>query len=85
MGKRDCKYQIVYRDEALEYFISGGWVFFQRPKASGGGYWLGRTFDDVFLLELEYPVSLHEGIVFLNQLTEVADKFMDFDDDFQLT
>lgn len=85
MGKRDCKYQIVYRDEALEYFIPGGWVFFQRSKTCGGGFWLGRTFDDVFMLELVYPVSLHEGIVFLNQLSDVADKFMDFDDDFQLT
>ncbi|MFP8620397.1 hypothetical protein ACLH2L_09885 [Klebsiella grimontii] len=85
MGKIDCKYQVVYRNEGVECFISGSWVFFQRPKECGGGYWLGRTFDNVFMLELEYPVSLHEGIIFLNQLTEVADKFMDFDDDFQLT
>lgn len=37
MGKRDCKYQIVYRDEALEYFISGGWFFFNAQKSTVGG------------------------------------------------
>lgn len=43
MGKKDSNYQIVYRGEGLKNFIPGGWVFFQRPKECGGGYWLGRT------------------------------------------
>lgn len=36
MGKINCKCQVVYRDEGLEYFISGGWGFFQRPKECAG-------------------------------------------------
>lgn len=84
MGNYDCNYQIVYRDEILNKYEPGGWVFFQRQKECGGGYWFGRTFDGVFILELEYPVSLHAGIVYLNQITNVAANFMDFDDDFKL-
>lgn len=36
----DANYQIVYRGDDLECFHSGGWVFFQRPKHAGGGFWL---------------------------------------------
>ncbi|XFW42561.1 hypothetical protein AAHT82_03240 [Klebsiella pneumoniae] len=85
MGSHDSNYQIVYRGEVLERYEPGGWVFFQRQKEYGGGYWLGRTCDGVFIMELEYPVSLHDGIVYLNQLTRVSANFMDFDDDFSLT
>lgn len=84
MGKHDCNYQIVYRGETLQKYEPGGWVFFQRPKECGGGYWFGRTYVGVFMLDLERPVSLHDGIIFLNQLNEVASNFMTFDDDFKL-
>ncbi|WP_032696833.1 hypothetical protein [Raoultella planticola] len=77
MGKRDCKYQIVYRDEALEYFISGGW-FFSTPKRVRGGYWLGRTYQDCFWLELEFPVSLHDGVVFLMEVTRIEQQSDEF-------
>jgi len=65
MGKKDDNYQIVYRRERLEKYHPGGWVFFQGPKECGGGYWLGRTYDDLFWLELEFPISLHDGVVYL--------------------
>lgn len=42
MGGKVPNYQIVYRDETLNYFKPGGYVFFQRLKEYGGGYWLGK-------------------------------------------
>nr|VGL71897.1 Uncharacterised protein [Klebsiella pneumoniae] len=36
MGKRDCKYQIVYRDEALSILFPGV-VFFNAQKSTVGG------------------------------------------------
>ncbi|MGC1009533.1 hypothetical protein [Pantoea agglomerans] len=69
MAGKDTNYQIVYRGDYLEYFHSGGWVFFQRPKKAGGGFWLGRTYDFVFMIELPLPVSLREGIIYLQQLS----------------
>lgn len=71
MGVKDSNFQIVYRGEVLEHFRPGGWVFFQRPKECGGGYWLGRTYDDVFMIEYERPVSLNEGMRFLMIVDEV--------------
>lgn len=68
MAGSDTNYQIVYRGNCLECFHSGGWVFFQRPKEAGGGFWLGRTYDFVFMIELPCPVSLREGIIYLQQL-----------------
>lgn len=65
MGVKDSKFQVVYRGEVLENLKPGGWVFFQRPKEYGGGYWLGRTYDDVFMIEYERPVSLNEGMRYL--------------------
>lgn len=68
MAGSDANYQIVYRGDNLECFHSGGWVFFQRPKHAGGGFWLGRTYDFVFMIELPRPVSLYKGIIYLQQL-----------------
>lgn len=56
MAGSDTNYQIVYRGDYLECFHPGGWVFFQRPKEVGGGFWLGRTYDFVFMIELPRPV-----------------------------
>ena len=56
-------------------------MLFQRQKQYGGGYWLGKTLDDLFMLELEHPVSLHDGVVYIVQYGKAAANFMDFDDD----
>ncbi|WP_338463883.1 hypothetical protein [Franconibacter daqui] len=85
MGKSDSNFQVVYRGETLDSYRQGGWVFFQRKKEHGGGYWLGRTYDDVFIIEYECPISLHEGIIFINQTGSIAATTNDFDDDFFLT
>ncbi|WP_213672548.1 hypothetical protein [Raoultella ornithinolytica] len=84
MGK-DTNYQVVYRGETLPHYIPGGWVFFQRPIECGGGFWLGKTFDGLFMLEMDRPVSLHDGLCYIVQHMNVSEDFMDFDDDFTLT
>jgi len=43
-------------------------VFFQRPKENGGGFWLGRTYDGVFWLEISSPVSLSQGLLYLQAM-----------------
>lgn len=84
MGNKDSNYQIVYRGEGLKNFIPGGWVFFQRPKNCGGGYWLGRTYEDCFWLELEFPVSLNDGLVFLLEVTRVEQRNDESDANYSL-
>ena len=68
MAGSDTNYQIVYRGESLTDYVPGGLVFFQRPKENGGGFWLGRTFDGVFWFEIYEPVSLSQGLVYLQEL-----------------
>lgn len=65
MGVKDSNYQVVYRGQELPRFINGGWVFFQRLKEYGGGYWIGQTYEDAFIFGIERPVSLNEGMAFL--------------------
>ncbi|PPX83815.1 hypothetical protein C3D70_13025 [Cronobacter sakazakii] len=84
MANTDSNYQIVYRGECLEHFSPGGWVFFQRLKEYGGGYWMGQTFEDCFVFGIERPVSLNEGLRYLMFVSMVANE-PDFDDDFTLT
>jgi len=84
MSSKELGYQVVYRGESLEYFEEGGWVFFQRLKEYGGGYWLGRTYQNVFILELERPTSLYEGIHFYLASQSVEKHADKFDDNFTL-
>lgn len=83
MGGKDLNYQVVYRGEELSPYREGGWVFFQRPKSCGGGFWFGRTYSDCFWLEFEQPTSLGIGIEYLLSLRKVD--VNSFDDDFKLT
>lgn len=84
MGSKELGYQIVYRGESLPHFVEGGWVFFQRLKEYGGGYWLGRTYNDAFIFGLERPASLFEGIQFILASRSVERNADKFDDDFTL-
>ncbi|EGK3637220.1 hypothetical protein IOT25_004402 [Escherichia coli] len=88
MGGKDSSYQIVYRGETLENFKPGQYVFFQRAKEYGGGYWLGRTHEDGVKFLLEEPTSLGRGFEFLITHSSVEARFMEFvddADDFKLT
>ncbi|HHT4259159.1 TPA: hypothetical protein ACTYZB_004826 [Klebsiella variicola] len=81
MGKKDSGYQVVYRGETLQNFRPGQYVFFQREKQYGGGYWLGKTHADGFEFVLEKPISLREGMKFLLTLAKVEASYMEFVDD----
>lgn len=83
--KNDMDYDVVLRGQMLERIREGRWVFFQRLKEYGGGFWLGRTYHNVFILEFERPTSLREGILFIMQTKSVERNFPSFDDDFELT
>ncbi len=85
MASNELGYQVVYRGQGLEYFVDGGWVFFQRLKEYGGGFWLGRTYHDVFILEYDRPTSLYDGILFIFEMKRTERGFTAFDDDFTLT
>jgi len=84
MGGRELGYQVVYCGETLQSFVDGGWVFFQRPKHCGGGYWLGRTYPYAFVFGIERPVSLYEGIQYIMLVKRVETVSDKFDDDFEL-
>lgn len=80
MGGKDDNYEVVYRGEMLKSYRPGRYVFFQRSKESGGGYWLGRTYDDCFIFELEKPISLAYGLQYLLCLASIqrrANEFVD--------
>ena len=88
MGSKNSKYVIVYRSEALEHLIPGQFVFFQRKKEYGDGFWLGKTHEDGFEFVLEQPTSLSYGLAYLISLSSVEARHMEFVDDiddFKLT
>jgi len=81
MGGKDANYQVVYRGETLKGYRPGGYVFFQRSKESGGGYWLGRTYDYCFIFELEKPISLAYGLEYLLWLESIKRRATEFLDE----
>lgn len=69
MGGRDYKFQIVYRGESLPVFRSGGWVIFQRSRESGGGFWLGQTFENAFIFGRPFPLTYREALLLAMDFT----------------
>ncbi|KAF1366787.1 hypothetical protein [Yokenella regensburgei] len=86
MGSKESNYEVIGRGETCDYLIPGKWVFIQRAKEHGGGFWFGRYFEDTrcFWLEFERPTSLREGIEYLFAMSKVEPLSNTFDDDFQL-
>lgn len=84
MGGKDANYQVIYRGEVLEFLRHGEWVFFQRSKDVGGGYWLGRTYPDFYQFGPELPVSLFQGLQYIMAADKVEAVSNTFDDDFDL-
>lgn len=78
MGVKDSNYQVVKRGESLPRFVDGGWVFFQRLKEYGGGFWVGRTYSDAFIFGIEKPVSLIEGMQFMIAVNSAEARSMEF-------
>lgn len=84
MGSKGEEYQIIYRGQSLGRYFPGQWAFFQRPKECGGGYWLGRVYDDCFWLELQWPVSLRDGLIYMIKANKMIENANNFDDEFTL-
>lgn len=78
-----ANYDVVHRGNVLNSIIPGKWIFFQRAKIYGGGWWFGRAYDDCFVFEFPYPTSLREGIEYLNRYESMCTQPA-FDDDFEL-
>ncbi|CAH0178504.1 hypothetical protein SRABI106_01046 [Rahnella aquatilis] len=86
MGK-DLGFDVVHRGETRDWIPPGRYVFFQRRKEYGGGYWLGQVYDDWFGFVIEEPVSLRQGIEYLMSLRSNESQlggFHDEQDDFFL-
>jgi hypothetical protein len=66
MGGNSLGFEVVYRGENRDWIMPGSYVFFQRAKEYGGGYWFGQVYDDCFVFAIEKPVALREGIEFLD-------------------
>jgi len=59
--------------------------FFSVPRsAAGGGGWLGRTYEDCFWLELEFPVLLYDGLGFLMEVIMIEQRSDEFDANYSL-
>lgn len=87
MGVKDATFDVVYRGETRDRIKPGTYVFFQRLKEHGGGYWLGQAYDDWFGFVIERPVSLREGMILLLTISDQEKDIMKFDDsldDFRL-
>lgn len=86
MSSKDSGYDIIFLGAELkaEYIKPGRWVFFQRLKEYGGGFWFGRTYPDYYEFGLPYPVSLKVGIDHLLLVDRVEGHYGYFDDDFKL-
>ncbi|MDE8754237.1 hypothetical protein PZA22_06925 [Pectobacterium polaris] len=52
--------------ETLSFYKPGEWVFFQQAKENCSGYWLGKTYDFVFMLEIPHPVSIAQELNFMS-------------------
>lgn len=80
MGGKDLGFDVVYRGETRNRIDPGKYVFFQRLKEHGGGYWLGQAYDDWFGFVIERPVSIREGMELLQTIAGKKKEIMRFDD-----
>ncbi len=81
---KDSDYLVIYRGEEHQRITPGRWVLIQRAREYGGGWWLGRAYDDVFMLEFERPSSMSDGISYILSHGRMQNATL-WDDDFQLT
>lgn len=65
MGVKDATLDVVCRGDICNYIKPGTYLFFQRLKEHGGGYWLGQGYDDWFGFVIERTASLREGMILL--------------------
>lgn len=63
---KDTHYQLVKHGESLPRIVDGGW------------FWVCRTYSDAFILGIEKPVSLIEGMQFMIALNSAEARYMVF-------
>lgn len=80
MGKKELGFDVVYRGNTREWVTPGAYVFFQRLKEHGGGYWLGQIYDDWFGFLIDEPISLRQGMDYLMTMRDQEKDIMKFDD-----
>ena len=83
MGGKDLGYDVIHRGVTQDIITPGKWIFIQRAKLYGGGWWFGRAYHDVFMFEFDQPTSLGAGIDYILAYGSTK-KLPQFDDDFQL-
>ena len=81
MGSKELAFDVVMRGDTRDYIKPGSYVFFQREKEHGGGFWLGQAYDDWFGFVIEEPVSLRQGIEYLMSIKRVEPQLGGFHDD----
>lgn len=59
--------------------------FSLRSKVCGGRYWLERTCNGVFMLEILCPVSLSQGFTFLTDRVLTVPLFGHFNENFNFS
>ncbi|WP_447873422.1 hypothetical protein [Serratia fonticola] len=84
MGSKDLGYDILYRGETRDYIPPGRVILIERTNECGGGYWLGKAYDNAFIFEIERPVSLSEGLGYISVLRGIEMHADEFDDNFTL-
>lgn len=65
MGGKDLGFDVVLHGQARNHIMPCTYVFFQRLKEHGGGFWLSHAYDDWFGFVIKEPVSLRQGIEYL--------------------
>lgn len=80
MGTKELGFDVVYRGDTRRWIAPGTYVFFQRIKEHGGGYWLGQIYDDWFGFLIDEPISLRQGMDYLMTVRSQEKDIMKFDD-----
>ncbi|WP_105577115.1 lF-82 [Cronobacter sakazakii] len=80
---KDSDYVIIYRGEIHHRITPGRWVLIQRAREYGGGWWLGKAYDDVFMLEFEKPSSMAVATEYIMSHGRMQ-TFPPWDDEFEL-
>ena len=84
MGGRDLGYTVVHRGEFIESVVEGAWLIIQRAKEYGGGFWLGRAYNDCFWLEFERPMPIFDCVQYVVTYDAMERRGQAFEEEFKL-
>lgn len=84
MGGKDLGYTVVHRGDFVESVVEGRWLIIQRAKECGGGFWLGRAYNDCFWLEFERPMSIFDCVQYVVTYGAMEQRGQVFEEEFKL-